>query len=167
MRCAAGRPGCRTTSHSASRTGRGSGGGTWRPLSVVTWEASARDSGSHFQANITLTPHNPAATRPGAISPQRAANEPSAGPTMTPKLVAADSHPSALARSCGAIVSATYACATPVVPPPSPWTKRDTNSSHSEPANPKITYAIAEADTPTSRAGPRPQRSETRPQTGD
>src|SRR5439155_41194 len=83
---------------------------------------SARDSGSHFQANITLTPHKPAATRPGAISPQRAANEPSAGPTMTPKLVAADSHPSALARSCGAIVSATYACATPVVPPPSPRT---------------------------------------------
>ena len=83
--------------------------------------------------------HNAAATRPGADAPPRAAKDPRTGPITTPRLVAAESHPSALARSCGAIVSATYACATPVVPPPNPWTKRDTNKSHSDPAKPKMT----------------------------
>src|SRR6266480_4906148 len=51
------------------------------------------------------------------------------GPMTTPALVAAEIHPSALARSPGAIVSATYACATPVVPPPNPWTIREATSS--------------------------------------
>ena len=74
----------------------------------------------------------------------------------TPRLVAADNHPSAFARSCGAIVSATYACATPVVPPPRPWTKRDTNSSQSDPASPNTTYARVDAVSPTSSAGRRP-----------
>src|SRR5207253_7577789 len=85
----------------------------WRPLALVACDGSTRDSGSHFQANATLHRHSAAATRPGADWPARAANEPTTGPMTTPRLVAADSHPSALARSCGAIVSATYACATP------------------------------------------------------
>src|SRR5689334_19922881 len=100
---------------------------------------STRDSGSHRHAKMTFRTHKPAATRPGAVAPQRAAIDPSPGPTITPALVAADHQPNALARSWGAIVSATYAWATPVVPPPSPWTKRDAKSNHSELANPKIT----------------------------
>src|SRR5579884_716632 len=161
MTCAAGRPGWRITSHSAARTGRGSGGtaraaGPSPATAGRAAGATGRDSGSHFQAKPTLTTHSAAATRPGAVSPQRALNEPSAGPTITPKLVAADSQPSALARSCGSIVSATYACATPVAPPPGPWTNRDRNSSGREPANPKIRYAAAEAARPTSSAGRRP-----------
>src|SRR3989449_10703216 len=144
------------TSHIACNTGRGSGGGRWRPLSVVTCDARTRDSGSHFHANKRLQAHSPAATRPGAESPARAANDPTTGPMTTPRLVAADSHPNALARSWGAMVSATYACATPVVPPPRPWTKRDRNRSQREPANAKIPYAIADAVKPTKIAGRRP-----------
>src|SRR6058998_1173076 len=74
-----------------------------------------RDSGSHFHANATLTSTRAAANTPGAASPNRCMNDPIAGPTMTPALVAADSQPSALARSAGTILSATYACRTPVV----------------------------------------------------
>src|SRR5712691_6254159 len=140
----------------AFNTGRGSGGGTCRPLAVVACDGSTRDSGSHFQANATLHRHSAAATRPGADWPARAANEPTTGPMTTPRLVAAESQPRALARSCGAIVSATYACATPVVPPPRPWMKRDTNSNQSDPANPKTTYARLDAVSPTSSAGRRP-----------
>src|SRR5690349_20799959 len=120
MRWAAGRPGWRITSHNASRTGRGLGVATWCPLAVVMCVANTRDSGSHFHAKTRLHRQNVAATRPGADSPKFAANDPIAGPITTPRLVAAESHPSALARSWGAIVSATYAWATPVVPPPSP-----------------------------------------------
>src|SRR5256885_7574947 len=151
----------------AGSTGRGSGGGTCRPLSVVAWDGSTRDSGSHFQANAMLHRHRAAATRPGAACPARAAKEPTTGPITTPRLVAADSQPKALARSCGAIVSATYAWATPVVPPPRPWMKRDTNSNQSDAANPKTAYAMADAVRPTSNAGRRPYRSDTRPQTGE
>src|ERR1041385_8690648 len=146
MRWAAGRLGGRTTSHIASRTGRGCGGGTCRPLAVVTCVGTTRDSGSHFHANTRLPAHKAAATIPGAQSPARAANEPMTGPMTTPRLVAADSQPSALARSCGTMVSATYAWATPVVPPPRPWTKRETKSSHSDPASPKMKYAAVDAE---------------------
>ena len=156
MSWATGRRGWRITSHIASRTGRGSTGGKCRPLAVVTRDSSTRDSGSHFQAKNTLTTHSAAATRPGAVSPACVASEPRAGPTMTPRLVAAESHPKALARSFAGMVSATYACATPVVPPPRPCTNRETKSSHRASANPKIRYARAEAPKPTRIAGRRP-----------
>ncbi len=86
---------------------------------------------------------------------------------ITPALVAAESHPNALARSAGGMLSATYACTTPVVPPPSPCTNRERKSSQSEWANPNATYANAELASPTSSAGRRPYRSETCPHTGD
>src|SRR5260370_35208912 len=107
MRGAAGRPGGRITSHTAARTDRGSGAGMWRPLSVVGYELNARDSGSHFHAKIRLPAHTAAATSPGAHEPARAAKDPTTGPRTTPTLVDAASQPNALARSCGAIVSAT------------------------------------------------------------
>src|SRR5260370_29483730 len=107
MRGAAGRPGGRITSHAAARTDRGSGAGLWRPLSVVVYELNARDSGSHFHAKIRLPAHSAAATSPGAHEPARAAKDPTTGPMTTPKLVAADSQPNALARPCAPIVSAT------------------------------------------------------------
>ena len=88
------------------------------------------DSGSHFQAKNTLTRHSAAAIIPGAACPKCAANDPIAGPTMTPAEVAAESQPSARARSAGSTVSATYAWATPVVPPPAPCTTRERKSSH-------------------------------------
>ena len=43
---------------------------------------------------------------------------------------------------------------------------RERNSIASESANPKITYAIADAPSATSRAGRRPNRSEKRPHIG-
>src|ERR1051325_8409225 len=167
MTYATGRWGWRTTSQRACNTGRGSGGGTNVPLAVRAPGSRKRDSGSHRQANNTLMTQRAAATSPGAVSPPRAANEPTAGPTITPALAAAESHPRALAGSWGGLVPATSACATPVAPPPSPCTNRDTNNCHSDPAKPKITYAIAEALSPTSSAGRRPYRSDTRPHTGD
>src|ERR1051325_8836388 len=153
MTYATGRCGWRTTSQRVCNTGRGCGGGTNVPLAVRKPGSRTRDSGSHRQANTTLMTQRAAATSPGAVSPPRAANEPTAGPTITPALGAAESQPRALARSWGGMVSATYACATPVVPPPSPCTNRDTNNCHSDPAKPKITYAIADALSPPSHAG--------------
>ena len=97
-----------------------------------------------------------AATSPGAWRPKLKAAEPMKGPITTPALVAADSQPSALARSLGSIVSATYACATPVVPPPNPCTMREANSIHKLVAKPKITYANADAPRPMIIAGRRP-----------
>src|SRR3989442_3605197 len=93
--------------HIASGPERGWGGGPGRPLGVLARAAGTRASGSHFHANSALTTHSAAATSPGTVSPTRAANDPSAGPKITPALVAADSQPSPLARSLGAIVSAT------------------------------------------------------------
>ena len=75
----------------------------------VTPACAQRDSGSHFHANATLTKTRALANKPGAASPKRCMNDPIAGPMITPALVAADSHPKALARSRGTIESATYA----------------------------------------------------------
>src|SRR5438270_11995451 len=122
MRWAAGLLGWRITSHTASLTGR-SGGGAWRPLGVATWEPR-RDSGNHLHAKMKLPAHRAAATRPGADWPARKATDPTTGPINTPRLVAADSHPSALARSVRAIVAATYPSATPLAPPPHPCPER-------------------------------------------
>src|SRR3954471_17529183 len=74
---------------------------------LVTPACAQRDSGSHFHANATLMSTRMLANDPGAASPNRCVNEPIDGPMITPALVAADSHPSALARSLGTIVSAT------------------------------------------------------------
>src|SRR5206468_5376040 len=156
VRLAPGRAGRQKPPLLGSRTGRGSRGGAWRPLAVVPSGSTTRDSGNQRQAKITLKAHRPAATRPGTVSPQRAVSDASPGPTMTPALVAADSQPSALARSCGSMVSATYAWATPVVPPPRPCTKRDANSSQRALANPKMTYATADPVRPTNSTGRRP-----------
>ena len=62
---------------------------------------AGRDSGSHLQAKTTFTRQSAAATKPGAARPQWAANEPIAGPSITPAEVAAESQPSARARSPG------------------------------------------------------------------
>src|SRR5207247_9032468 len=85
------------------------------------------------------------------------------GPMTTPALVAADSHPRAFARSAGAMVSATYACATPVAPPPAPWTARDANRSHSPFANPKIRDATPDPASPVISARRRQEGPETLP----
>src|SRR5918995_1638082 len=86
---------------------------------------SLRDSGSHLHAKKMLIRQRVAATSPGAAWPKCAEKEPIAGPTMTPADVAAESQPSARARLAGSTVSATYAWATPVVPPPAPCTTRE------------------------------------------
>ena len=97
---------------------------------------ATRDSGSQYQAKIAFSTQSPAAMSPGPWVPSRLAKVPRMGPTTTPADVAAESQPSARARSEGRTVSATYAWATPVVPPPAPWTKRDRNSSQSVSAKP-------------------------------
>src|SRR5437660_9876928 len=86
-------------------------------------DGATRDSGSHFQANSTLMRTSTAAATPGPRGPHSlCVNDPRTAPILTPRLVAADNHPKARARCVGAIVSATQACATPVVPPPNPCT---------------------------------------------
>ncbi len=129
-------------------------GGNCFPLGVCV--CVTRDSGNHFHAKKTLTSTSAAATMPGTAVPKAYAIEPMNGPMTTPALVAAEIHPSALARSAGAIVSATYACATPVVPPPNPCTMREANNIHRLVASPKMTYAKADALSPMIIAGRRP-----------
>src|ERR1700688_1764430 len=81
--------------------------------------ARTRDSGSQRHANAMLSSTNVAAASPGPRGPHTlCVTDPNIAPILTPRLVAADSQPSALARWAGAIVSATYAWATPVVAPP-------------------------------------------------
>ena len=112
-------------------------GGSCCPLGVCVWWM--RDSGSQRHAKTTQSSMSPAATSPGTSVPKLRATEPMTGPISTPALVAAEIQPNAFARSAGAMVSATYACATPVVPPPRPWTIRDANNIQRLLANPKTT----------------------------
>jgi hypothetical protein len=86
-----------------------------------------------------LSTQSAAANRPGASRPHWLEREPSTGPIATPAFVAAESQPSAFARSSGAVASATYAWMTLTVPPPAPCTSREMNSSASECAKPKMT----------------------------
>src|SRR5690606_29464375 len=113
-----------------------------------------------------FTVQSSAANRPGAGRPSCIVVEPSTGPMVTPRLVAADSQPNARARSCGFVASATYAWITPTVPPPAPWITRDRSNSHTESANANTTYAIADAPSPIRSAGRRPYLSEKRPHNG-
>ena len=73
------------------------------------------------EANALMARQSSAAPRPGARRPHNSVrNDPNAGPTTTPRLVAALSQPRLLARSLSRIESATYAWSTPTVPPPTP-----------------------------------------------
>src|SRR5687768_7923169 len=103
---------------------------------------------------------------PGYWAPKRALNELMIGPIAIPALVAADSHPSALARSLDFTVSVTYACATPVVPPPAPCTTRERRSAQIFDAKAKTRNAATDPASPIRSAGRRPYRSETLPQNG-
>src|SRR5687768_18308268 len=77
----------------------------WLPVTRIP-----RDSVRKRHANARLSTHRTAAPSPGAARPHMAAStEPNAGPTITPRLVAAESQPSPFARSSGALASATYA----------------------------------------------------------
>src|SRR6267378_1668117 len=104
----------RTTLRIASRLVIGSPG--------TACEADSRssfDSARNAQAKRLASAHNAADARPGACGPHRLDRaEPSAGPAMAPRLVTAESQPSPLTRSSGRLESATYACTTPMVPPP-------------------------------------------------
>ncbi|MDZ7592507.1 MAG: hypothetical protein U5L05_17900 [Rubrivivax sp.] len=119
-----------------------------------------------MNANPIVTSVSSAASRPGAACPHPAAAEPITGPIATPALVAAESQPSVFARSLGSVASATYAWITPTVPPPAPCTRREKKISSSELEKAKMMYAMPLAAMPTSRAGRRPRRSETRPHIG-
>src|SRR6185436_5612144 len=104
---------------------------------------------------------------PGArLPPRLVSRDPSAGPTTAPKLVTADNHPIALVRSFGSVASATYAWTTAIVPPPKPWTTRETSSITIDVAKPKTTYAAAEIHSPARIAGRRPRASENFPHKG-
>jgi len=128
-------------------------------LGAAAWWLGRRcgaDSGSQRHAYHTLPRQSVAAMSPGAAIPRFVAREPMAGPIITPALVAADSQPNALARSLGSMASPTYACATPVVPPPAPCTRRDNTSIHGVTAKANTRKPSAEAVNPTSSAGRRP-----------
>ena len=77
----------------------------WSPSAPASAASSSSwrfGSGSSIQAKTALARHRPAASSPGAAAPQRAATSRCSAPSVTPALVAADTHPSAFARSaCG------------------------------------------------------------------
>ena len=54
-----------------------------------------------------FTTQSAAANRPGPLAPHVCESDPRSGPIATPAFVAAESQPSALARSSGAVLSAT------------------------------------------------------------
>src|SRR5438477_12216636 len=84
------------------------------------------DSRKYFHANTMLSAQNTAAPNPGPRCPhQRTNNEPNAGPTTAPALVAEDSQPNPFARSSGLLAPATYACSTQTVPQPPACTTPD------------------------------------------
>src|SRR5205085_12404309 len=119
------------------------------------------------QAKRALRRQKPAAPKPGPRCPHHCTKiDPKAGPITAPALVAAESQPSPFARSSGLLVSATYACSTPTVPPPRPCTTRERSRIQIVPASPKTTYATAEISKPEMTAGRRPKRSETLPHVG-
>ena len=82
---------------------------------------SWRDSTRKRAAKTATRSASAAAARPGAVRPPRLIiADPNAGPATAPRLVTAESQPRLLVRSSGAEASATYACTTPMVPPPAP-----------------------------------------------
>jgi hypothetical protein len=91
-------------------------------------------------AKIDTRTERAAAARPGARRPPRLIMaEPKAGPATAPMLVTTESQPRLLVRCFGFDTSATYACTTPMVPPPVPWISRDTSSATIDPAKAKRT----------------------------
>ena len=81
-----------------------------------------------------------AAASPGAVRPPTLIiAEPNAGPATAPRLVTAESQPRLFVRSSGDEASATYACTTPMVPPPAPCTSRESSRTHTDPAKAKMT----------------------------
>ncbi len=83
-------------------------------------------------------------------------SEPNAGPATAPRLVIAESQPRLLVRRSGGETSATYACTTPMVPPPMPCTTRVSSSAGTELAKAKRMYAVAVMSRPARIAGRRP-----------
>src|SRR5688500_20284361 len=88
----------------------------------------SRDSRRKRHAKKTLSRQRAAAASPGPGLPITSAADPRAGPIATPRFVAADNQPSALARFAGSTASATYAWIAPTVHPPAPCTVRDRRS---------------------------------------
>src|SRR3989304_593702 len=115
----AGSPECDTTRHTASPERR-----TFFPLACAA--AASCDSLRKYHANPMFTAALPApgtwgggaAGGPGPRPPTPCTQEPITGPIATPAFVAAESQPSAFARSFGLVASAPYACTTPTGPPP-------------------------------------------------
>src|SRR3989304_1623460 len=91
-------PGCRSVSHTIADMEP-------RPPPAVDFVAGAFDSGRSFQAHTRFTKQRPAARRPGVWGPRSHTADPTTGPIMTPVLVAAESPPSAFARSFGSTES--------------------------------------------------------------
>ncbi len=93
-----------------------------------------------MSAKTRFSRHSAAATNPGAMWPPiRNAHDPMAGPIMKAAPEAAESQPSTCARRSGAVVSATYAWATAIVPPEAPCTRREMNSTVTVVASPNRT----------------------------
>src|SRR3989304_9681875 len=91
-------PGCRSVSHTIAEMER-------RCPAAVDFAVGAFDSGRSFQAQTRFTKQRPAARRPGVWGPRSHTAEPTTGPLLPPVLVAAESQPSALARSFGSTES--------------------------------------------------------------
>src|SRR5215203_1545071 len=99
---------------------------TWRGLVLegVAWDPVVRewyDSARKRAAKPATRSASTAAPIPGAaLPPMLIITDPNAGPATAPRLVTAESQPRLLVRSSGGEASATYACTTPIVPPPNP-----------------------------------------------
>src|SRR3954453_8273139 len=115
----------------------------WRGL-VVEGAADPVDRGWYDStrkraAKPATSSASAAAPIPGAaLPPKLIIADPNAGPATAPRLVTAESQPRLLVRSSGDDASATYACTTPIVPPPNPCTRRERSSTGTDPAKPKM-----------------------------
>ena len=132
---------------------RDAGSCQWEMTRPIAWRAlvvegaacdpdgpSWRDSPRKRAANPATASASAAAASPGApFPPMLIITDPKAGPATAPRLVTAESQPRLLVRCSGGEASATYACTTPIVPPPNPCTRRDRRSTDSDPANAKMT----------------------------
>src|SRR5687768_12491268 len=79
-------------------------------IACVPVVVTSCDSSRNIQAKPITVKHSTAAPSPGALRPPICTRmDPIAGPTTAPRLVAAESQPSVLARSFESLMSAQYA----------------------------------------------------------
>ena len=148
-------------------------GSNWGGTALRTVASGCFDSPRTRSATSSAVSDSDPATMPGSRLPAMPCFDPtcasapeSGGPRMKPMPNAAPMRPMPLARSSCVVVSAMYACAVPMFPPPAPAITREANSRVRLRENAKRKYPRQLAVRLMRITGRRPMRSESRPHTG-